>query len=112
MSEEACFRRALDSNPVNARAWCNLGHTLKELGHDIVVNSPIGLAGPKDMDPKVVKVLHDAFRKATADPAYNRALEQNDQVLIYMGSEEYRKYAIEQTAREKLFVQELGIKLD
>src|SRR5207247_2509047 len=47
--------------------------TLKELGHDIVVNSPIGLAGPKDMDPKVVKVLHDAFRKATADPAYNRA---------------------------------------
>jgi tripartite-type tricarboxylate transporter receptor subunit TctC len=86
--------------------------TLRELGHDIVVNSPIGLAGPKGMDPKVVKVLHDAFRKAMADPAYNRALEQNDQVHLYMGSEEYRKYAIEQTAREKRFVQELGIKLD
>ncbi|MFC5521956.1 tripartite tricarboxylate transporter substrate binding protein [Polaromonas jejuensis] len=86
--------------------------TLKELGYDIVVNSPIGLAGPKGMDPKVVKVLHDAFRKAMSDPGYLRVLEQNDQVPIYMGSEDYRKYAIEQTAREKLFVQELGIKLD
>ena len=66
----------------------------------------------KVMDPKVVKVLHDAFRKAMNDPSYLRVLEQNDQVPIYMSSEEYRKYAIEQTAREKLFVQELGIKLD
>ncbi len=86
--------------------------SLKELGHDIVVNSPIGLAGPRGMDPKVVQVLHDAFRKAMADPVYTRALEQNDQVPLYMGSEEYKKYAALQTAREKVFVQELGIKLD
>lgn len=86
--------------------------TLKELGHDIVVNSPIGLAGPKGMDPKVVRTLHDVFRKAMADPAFNLALEQNDQVHVYLSSEDYRRYAIEQTAREKVFVQELDIKLD
>lgn len=86
--------------------------TLKELGYDIVVNSPIGLAGPKGIDPKVVKVLHDAFRKAMNDPAYLRVLEQNDQVPIYMSSEDYTRYAVEQTAREKLFIQELSIKLD
>ncbi len=86
--------------------------TLKELGHDIVVRSLIGLVGPKGMDPKVVKVLHGAFRKAMNDPAYVRALEQNDQVSVYMSSEDYTRYAVEQTAREKLFVQELGIKLD
>lgn len=86
--------------------------TLKELGYDIVVNSPIGLAGPRGMDPKVVKVLHDAFRKAMNDPGYLRALEQNDQVPIYMSSEDYARYAVEQTAREKTFIQELGIKLD
>lgn len=86
--------------------------TLKELGYDIIVNSPIGLAGPKGMDPKVVRVLHDAFHKAMSDPGYLRALEQNDQVPIYMGSEEYTRYAVEQTAREKTFMQDLGIKLD
>lgn len=86
--------------------------TLKEMGFDIVVNSPIGLAGPKGMDPKIVRLLHDAFRKAMNDPGYLRALEQNDQVPIYMSSEEYTRYAVEQTAREKTFMQELGIKLD
>lgn len=86
--------------------------TLRELGFDLVVNSPIGLAGPKGMDPKVVKVLHDAFRKAMADPAFNKALEQNDQVPLYMSAEDYSRYAAEQTAREKVFVQELGLKLD
>lgn len=86
--------------------------TLKELGFDIVVNSPIGLAGPKGMDTRVVKTLHDAFRKAMNDPGYARTLEQNDQEPIYMGHEEYTRYAIAQTSREKVFVQELGIKLD
>lgn len=86
--------------------------TLRELGHDIVVNSPIGLAGPKGMDPKVVKVLHDAFRKAMSDPAFMRALEQNDQVPMYLSAEDYSRFAAEQTAREKVFVQELGLKLD
>lgn len=86
--------------------------TLKELGFDLVVNSPIGLAGPKGMEPAVVKKLHDAFRKAMNEPGYQQALELNDQVPLYMGAEEYGRYATEQTAREKVFVQELGIKLD
>ena len=43
---------------------------------------------------------------------YQQALELNDQVPLYMGAEEYGRYATEQTAREKVFVQELGIKLD
>jgi len=74
--------------------------------------APIGLAGPKGMDTRVVKTLHDAFRKAMNDPGYARTLEQNDQEPIYMGHEEYTRYAIAQTSREKVFVQELGIKLD
>ena len=42
--------------------WPNVP-TLKELGIDMVSNSPFGIAGPKGMDPAVVKVLHDAFKK-------------------------------------------------
>ena len=60
----------------------------------------------------MVKWLHDAFRKAMNEPGYQQALELNDQVPLYMSAEEYSRYATEQTAREKVFVQELGIKLD
>ena len=44
--------------------------TLKELGINLVANSPYGIAGPKGMDPKVVKVLHDAFAKGVKEPVY------------------------------------------
>src|SRR6266550_4608335 len=35
---------------------------LKEIGIDMVSNSPFGIAGPKAMDANVVKTLHDAFK--------------------------------------------------
>jgi tripartite-type tricarboxylate transporter receptor subunit TctC len=41
---------------------------LKEVGIDMVSNSPYGLGGPKGMAPEIVKVLHDAFRKGLDDP--------------------------------------------
>ncbi len=44
--------------------------TLKELGFGIVSNSPYGLAGPKGMDPRIVKTLHDAFKKGAEDPIH------------------------------------------
>ena len=34
--------------------------TLVEEGQKIISASPYGLAGPKGMDPKVIKILHDA----------------------------------------------------
>jgi tripartite-type tricarboxylate transporter receptor subunit TctC len=86
--------------------------TLKELGYDLVVTSPIGLIGPRGMDPAVVARLHDAFRKAMSDPAYVRAMEQNDQIPEYLGSEAYSQSAVREVAREKTFVQELGITLE
>ena len=59
------------------RRWPNVP-TLKDLGYGIVSNSPYGIAGPKGMDPKVVKILHDAIRKAMDDPAYQKVLERLD----------------------------------
>ena len=85
--------------------------TLKEMGLDITVNSPVGIVGPKGMDPALVKTLHDAFQRAMKDPAYQRALELYDQPDLYMSSAAYQQYAAEQTAREKTFIEQLGIKL-
>ena len=54
--------------------------TLNEIGIDLVANAPYGLAGPKGMDPKIVAILHDAFKKGMAEPSYVSALRQLDQV--------------------------------
>ena len=75
--------------------------TLKELGFEIVSNSPYGLAGPKGMDPKVVKILHDAFKKGMEDPLHLTALDRYDQELWYLGTEDYARYARETFAAEK-----------
>jgi tripartite-type tricarboxylate transporter receptor subunit TctC len=75
--------------------------TLKELGYDIVSNSPYGIGGPKGMDPQVVKILHDAFKKGMEDPAHLAALEKYDQELAYMSTEEYTRYARETFAAER-----------
>jgi len=84
--------------------------TLKELGHGIVANSPFGLAGPKGMDPKVVKILHDAFKKGMEDPAFRKISDQFEMEPFYKNSEEYTKYAKELFYEGKEIVEALGLK--
>jgi tripartite-type tricarboxylate transporter receptor subunit TctC len=85
--------------------------TLKELGYDIVSVSPYGIAGPKGMDPKVVKILHDAFKKGLEEPAFQKTLERLDQQEnFYMNSEDYAKYARKTFEEEKATVERMGLK--
>lgn len=84
--------------------------TLKELGYDIVSVSPYGLAGPKGMDPKVVAVLHDAFRKAMDDPVYQQTIERLEQENWYLGSADYARYAKETFAAERATIERLGLR--
>ena len=84
--------------------------TLKDLGYGIVSNSPFGIAGPKGMDPKVVKILHDAFKKGMEDPAYLKILERLDMEPFYKNTEDYVKYVKEMCEEEKEIVDKLGLK--
>jgi tripartite-type tricarboxylate transporter receptor subunit TctC len=84
--------------------------TLKELGFGIVSNSPFGLAGPKGMDPKVVKVLHDAFKKGLEEPALLKTLERLDMEPFYKDSDEYTAYAKELNEEARQQVERLGLK--
>ena len=84
--------------------------TLREVGVDMVSNSPFGIAGPKGMDPKVVKIIHDAFKKGAEDPAYIEAATKLDQEPAYMNSEDYRRYAAAQLIEQKKLIEELGLK--
>jgi len=86
--------------PQRTKRWPDVP-TLKELGYDMTSTSPYGIAGPKGMDPKVAKVLHDAFKKGMEDPGHRQAMEKYDQDLLYMSGDEYAKFARETFAAEK-----------
>jgi tripartite-type tricarboxylate transporter receptor subunit TctC len=83
--------------------------TAKELGYDVVSYSPYGIAGPKGMDPKIVKILHDAFKKAMDDPEHQKTLQSLDQVSWYKSSEDYAKWAAEAWVTERANVERLGL---
>jgi tripartite-type tricarboxylate transporter receptor subunit TctC len=91
--------------------WPNVP-TLREVGLDLVSNSAFGIAGPKGMDPQVVKVLHDAFKKGLAEPSYVETIGKLDQETVYLSSEDYRKAALRQLAEQKRIVEEFGLKRD
>jgi tripartite-type tricarboxylate transporter receptor subunit TctC len=84
--------------------------TLREAGIDMVSNSPFGIAGPKGMDPAVVKIIHDAFKEGAEDPAYLEATAKLDQEPAYMNSDDYRRYAVGQLVEQKKLVEDLGLK--
>jgi tripartite-type tricarboxylate transporter receptor subunit TctC len=92
------------------KRWPNVP-TLKEVGYPIVSNSPFGIAGPKGMDPAVVKVLHDAFKKALEDPEFQRTLEKFDQEAYYLNSADYAALAKKSIEEERVAVQRLKLKM-
>ena len=83
--------------------------TLKELGLDLVQNSPFGIAAPRDTPPAVVKRLHDAFKQAMEMQSYKTALAKYDMQPMYMSSASYLKFAQDTFKREKALVEKLGL---
>ncbi|WP_270936628.1 tripartite tricarboxylate transporter substrate binding protein [Falsiroseomonas oryzae] len=85
--------------------------TLRESGIDIVSASPYGLAGPKGINPEVVRVLHDAFREALFDPAHIAILDRFDMAPMYLGSDEYAALARRTFAEEGAMIRRMGLRL-
>lgn len=83
--------------------------TLKELGLDIVQNSPFGIGAPRDTPPEVTKKLHDAFKKAMEDPSYVAALARYDMLPNYMDQQQYARFAQQTFLTEKALVEKLGL---
>jgi tripartite-type tricarboxylate transporter receptor subunit TctC len=92
-----------------SRSWPNVP-TLKETGIAMVANSPFGIGGPKGMDPKVVKILHDAFKKGSEEPAYLDTLAKLDQEPFYLNTADYRAFAERTFAEQKQLMGALGFK--
>jgi tripartite-type tricarboxylate transporter receptor subunit TctC len=84
--------------------------TLKELGLNIADAAPWGIAGPKEMPPAVVKLLHDTIRKAMADPKFQEALDLMANEVRYMSTAEYQNYMKARQAIEKEVVEKYGLR--
>lgn len=84
--------------------------TVRESGHDFVIESFVGLVAPKNLDPAIATRLSAAFLKAAEDPEHRRQVEQFDFIPQPMGAEAYRRYAVAQVAREKAMLDEIGFK--
>ena len=64
------------------------------------------------MQPKIVKVLHDAFKQGLEERSYAAAMAKLDQELFYLSSEDYQKFAMQQIEEARRFIAELGLKQD
>jgi len=83
--------------------------TVKELGIDVVIDSPGGLIGPKGMDPAVVAVLADAFRAAAQEPEHMKFLENMDQPLILLDGPAYKAAMARTYEEEKELLRRLNL---
>ena len=67
--------------------------TSKEAGYPtVVMNSTRGIAGPKNMDPKVVAKLQEVLKKAMEDPDHIKKLEDVGLAINVMVGADYQKY--------------------
>jgi tripartite-type tricarboxylate transporter receptor subunit TctC len=102
------FRLLVTFGASRTKHWPSVP-TAKELGLDVVSTSPYGIVGPHGMEPRVVKILHDGFKKALEDPEHLKVLDQLDQEVWYQSSEDYAKYARETFQKERALIERLGL---
>ena len=80
--------------------------TTKELGLPTVISSSTrGIAGPKGMDPALVKTLQEAFSKAMKDPDHIKRLEDAGLAIKVMVGAEYDKYYAETHDKAKKYTE-------
>jgi len=84
--------------------------TVKELGHDLVVQSPIGIVAPRKLDAAIATRLQAAIRKAEKSAEYQRLLNEYDLTAWPVDGKTYAAYAQAQFGREKQMLDEIGFK--
>ncbi|MDR0274952.1 MAG: tripartite tricarboxylate transporter substrate binding protein [Burkholderiaceae bacterium] len=83
--------------------------TLKELGYDVVVPSPLGIAGPAGLPAAIVGKLDQAVKAALEEPDVKRAAENFGVRMYYLNHEAYAAFAKKDFASEQALVSNLGL---
>jgi len=85
--------------------------TFREAGYDIIGESTYGIAGPRGMEPEVVRIIHDACRLAVHDPQHLAVLARFDMPVRYLGTEDFANEAVVLQEEAKRIVRELGLRI-
>jgi tripartite-type tricarboxylate transporter receptor subunit TctC len=85
--------------------------TFYELGysHGIPFGCHVGILGPKNMPPAVVKKLHDAFKKAVEDPSYKDLLKTMYEIHAYRDTKAYTESAMKDYKKVADEMKDLGL---
>lgn len=82
--------------------------TMRELGYDALIESPLGIGGPAGMSSALVKTLQDAFRSSLEQPALKAILEQGALRPWYMGAADFTKFAQRADAEQRALMGKYG----
>lgn len=86
--------------------------TLNDLGYNMVVTSPYGIAGPKGMDPEITEFLHQAFKRMQFSDQIQAYMRRNDMPDEYLGPADYTTFARERAVYEERMVRRLNLNID
>ena len=82
--------------------------TLVELGYDVTVPSPLGVAGPKDLPPEIVLRLEAAVKAAMEGERFQRLIGDYGIRTNFMDHKAYAEFAEQAFKHEKEVVEMLG----
>lgn len=97
------FRLLVTWGEQRSKRWPDVPN-LKDVGVNIAESTPFGLGGPAGMDPKVVNIIYEAFRKALHDPEHLKLMRQYDMELFERGPAEFTQWALEEIDRQQNLV--------
>jgi tripartite-type tricarboxylate transporter receptor subunit TctC len=83
--------------------------SITELGYPFDVEVPMGIVGPKGMDPVVVQKLHDAFKKASGDPAIRALYRKFDIGERYANGDDFRNLFASIGTQMRPVIEQLGL---
>ncbi len=83
--------------------------TLTEVGFPFVFDSPYGMAGPKGVDPAIVKTLHDAIKEAMEDPKTIEVRKKFNMQDRYMDTATYAAFNKDLAEKERKYLTDIGL---
>jgi len=83
--------------------------TLKELGYDVIVPSPLGIGGPANLPDAIVQKLDQAVKAALQDPEVKAAANNFGVRIHYLDHNAYGAFAKKEFESQKPLISDLGL---
>ncbi|CAM4001838.1 ABC transporter substrate-binding protein [Bordetella tumbae] len=83
--------------------------TLKELGYDVVVKSPLGIGGPANLPAPIVEKLDKAIKAALEDNEVKTAAKNFGVRTYYLDHDAYAAFAKNEYETQKPLITDLGL---